>query len=64
MVMGLAELPATVAEPWCRELGSEPVQSQPSAPSFCLSSVLLLSGLGGQGPEGAVVFPDAEPVAA
>lgn len=64
MVMGLAELPAMVAEPWCRELGSEPVQSQPSAPSFCLSSVLLLSGLGGQGPEGAVVFPDTEPVTA
>lgn len=31
--------------------------------SSCLSSVLL-SGLGGQGPEGAVAFPVSEPVAA
>lgn len=58
-----------VAELWCERLSSEPAgdappgQSWPSAPSFCLSRVLL-SGLGGQGPEGALAFPDTEPVAA
>ena len=62
--VGLAELPVAVAEPWGWELGSEPLLSWPSAPTFCLSSVFLLSGFGGQGPKGAVAFPDAEPLPA
>lgn len=53
---------------WAPQLGIcsgclDPGLSWPSVPSFCLSSVLLLSGLGGQGPAGALAFPGAESVA-
>lgn len=66
-------LPVTVAQPQWELLGAQlggplghsgPGWGRPSAPSVCLSSVLLLSGLGGQGQAGAAALPDAEPVAA